>query len=66
MAFYVAPNRTQVYNFAIYIHVSGCGNYKITKTPYPYPLSMEGFRSLELSTQTALLVHRRAPLAWQD
>ena len=28
--FYVAPSRTSVNKFSIYIYVNGCGNYKIT------------------------------------
>lgn len=32
MEFYVTSNRSYVDDFAIYISVSGCGNYKITHT----------------------------------
>ncbi len=31
--FYVTTNRANVDNFAVYISVSGCGNYKITHNP---------------------------------
>ena len=33
--FYVTPDQATVDNFAIYISVTGCGNFKITHLPVP-------------------------------
>jgi hypothetical protein len=40
--FYVTPDRASVANFAAYITVSGCGDYKITRTPLE-PISNDQF-----------------------
>ena len=34
LEFYVTPDQAKVDNFAIYIYVDGCGNYKITHSPF--------------------------------
>lgn len=40
--FYVTADRTNVDDFAVYISVNGCGNYKITRTT-PVPISGNQF-----------------------
>jgi len=40
--FYVSPDRANVLNFAIYVSVSGCGTYKITRLT-PAPISNNSF-----------------------